>query len=90
MRFAPIAATCLYLDSRTAVNLVVAPEVSKRSRHIAVSFHYIRQLVAEGHIRVQHVLSQYMRADAITKIFPRAKFRRQRAALLNSDGFLRV
>ena len=90
LRFAPIAATCLYLDSRTAVNLVVAPEVSKRSRHIAVSFHYIRQLVAEGHIRVQHVLSQYMRADAITKIFPRAKFRRQRAALLNSDGFLRV
>ena len=88
--FAPIAATCLYLDSKTAINLAVAPEVTKKSRHIAVSYHYIRQLIAQGHLRVQHVIASDMRADSLTKIFSRAEFRRQRANLLNTISFPRV
>ena len=78
--------TALFVDNETARKLAVSPEVSKKSKHISVAYHYIRQLVARNSVRLELVSSLNMRADILTKILPRASFRRQRALLLNLDA----
>ena len=35
--------TTVYVDNKTMISLVVAPQVSVRSRHIEVTYHLIRQ-----------------------------------------------
>jgi len=74
----------MFMDNRTAINLVRAPEVTRKARHIAVQYHYIRQLAARHIISVVHVSSESQRADMLTKYMPRTIFQRKRALLLNS------
>jgi len=80
--------TVLFLDNRTAISLVRAPEVTRKARHIAVQYHYIRQLFSRRVISVVHVSSDSQRADVMTKYMPRPMFQRKRAALLNSCSSL--
>jgi hypothetical protein len=78
--------TSLFVDNETARKLAVAPEVSRKSKHIAVAYHYIRQLVARKAVCLKLVSSHNMRADILTKVLLRSPFRRQRACLLNLDS----
>ena len=75
--------TQLALDNRSCINLSTAPEVPRKSRHIPVSYHYIRQLVERGLIRPHYVPSAHMRADILTKFLVRPQFYRGRDGLLN-------
>jgi hypothetical protein len=75
--------TELFMDNKTAINLVNAPEVTRKCKHIEVKHHFIRQLVARKTMRVVYVNSADMRADVLTKYLPRAMFLRLRDKLLN-------
>ena len=79
----PKGPTVLYLDCQTAINLVVAPEITKKSRHMRAKHHYIRELVIEGVVLVIHVPREEMRADFLTKFFRRNTFIALRDSLLN-------
>jgi hypothetical protein len=78
--------TPLFVDNETARKLAVSPEVPRKSKHIEVVYHYIRQLVNRKCMCLKLVSSSNMRADILTKILPRSSFRRQRAFLLNLDA----
>ena len=82
----PAGASPVYLDNKTAINLVVAPEVTRKSRHIAVKHHYIRQLSARDIIKCIYVPSGDMRADVMTKYLARIHFIRRRDILLNRQA----
>jgi hypothetical protein len=41
-------------------------------KHVAIDFHFIRQRVQLGTLRVSHVSSQDQLADALTKSLPRS------------------
>ena len=77
------APTKFFMDSQTSINLVVAPEISKKSRFLAVKHHFIRERVADGDILPIKVPSSAQRADAITKIFPANKMISNYHNLLN-------
>ena len=79
--------TVVYADNKIMVSLVVAPQVSSRSRHIEIHHHYIRQLSARGVIVVRYVPAVQMRANVLTKVLPKMQFLRERDGLFNRACF---
>lgn len=51
-------------------------------KHVALDFHFIREQVQDGLLRVTHVSSMDQLADALTKPLPRTRFH----GLLNKIG----
>ena len=84
----PQPATTLYLDSQSAINLANAPAITKKARHMKAKYHYIREMVANGEIVLEHIPSSEMRVDLITKVVSRAHFLRGRNTLLNMSSSL--
>ena len=77
----------MFLDSQTAINLAKAPQVSKKSLHIDVKFHYIRQCSTDGSISLVHIPGEKQRCNVITKFLPgKSPFLLGRKLLLNSTG----
>ncbi|GKF43035.1 ribonuclease H-like domain-containing protein, partial [Tanacetum coccineum] len=56
-------ATLVYCDNVSAVYLSSNPVQHQRTKHIEIDIHFVRDLVAAGHIRVLHVPSRYQYAD---------------------------
>lgn len=62
---------------------MMAEEVAtKRSKFIDVRYHYVRELVADGVINVQHCSTHNMAADILTKPLPREVFERHRDRIM--------
>jgi hypothetical protein len=54
-------------DNEGSIALARNPEFHKRSKHIDTRYHYIRQLLADNLISIQHVPTKDMVADILTK-----------------------
>ncbi|GKD23884.1 ribonuclease H-like domain-containing protein [Tanacetum coccineum] len=67
-------ATLVYCDNVSAVYLSSNPVQHQRTKHIEIDIHFVRDLVAAGHIRVLHVPSRYQYADIFTKGLPTVLF----------------
>ena len=59
--------TVIYEDNKSAINLVNAPAITRKSRHIHIRHHFIRDLVKQGILIIKHLPSAYMTADLLTK-----------------------
>ncbi|GKD64225.1 ribonuclease H-like domain-containing protein, partial [Tanacetum coccineum] len=57
----------------------------QRTKHIEIDIHFVRDLVAAGHIRELHVPSRYQYADVFTKGLPTALFDEFRSSLSVCD-----
>ena len=64
----------VYIDCRSCIQLVVAIQVSIKSRHIEQWYYYICTLYQAVKNGVIHVLAAAVRADILTKVLPRAQF----------------
>lgn len=64
----------LSIDNQSAMKLVKNPEMHKRTKHIDVSFHFIREKFNEGLFSIEHVPSEHQLADILTKPLPRDRF----------------
>nr|GEY21705.1 ribonuclease H-like domain-containing protein [Tanacetum cinerariifolium] len=74
-------ATLVYCDNVSPVNLSSNPVQHKRTNHIEIDIHFVRDLVSTGRIRVLHVPSHYQCADIFTKGLPTALFDEFRSSL---------
>ncbi|KAK1683226.1 hypothetical protein QYE76_044074 [Lolium multiflorum] len=64
----PVAkATVVYCDNVSAVYLSANPVHHRRTKHIELDIHFVREQVALGHIRVLHVPTSQQFADIMTK-----------------------
>ena len=75
-------------DCETARRLAMAPEITRKSLHIHVKYHYIRQLIARGDIVIDLVKSSDMRADVLTKFFPTSAYLRLSRLLMNHAAII--
>lgn len=66
----------IYSDNRGAMALAENPEFHRRTKHIDVRYHWIREKVEEGVIKVKWVPSAEMHADGLTKALGTVAFRR--------------
>ena len=67
----------------SAINLAKAPAITRKSRHIHIRHHFIRNLVTQKLVRVEHIPTDRMLADFLTKPFGPKKFTQFRTQLFN-------
>lgn len=61
-------------DNMGALALAKNPIDHKRTRHINVSYHFIRELIADGTLDFRYISTNEMVADGLTKALTPAKF----------------
>ena len=62
------------VDNQGAIALAKSESHNRRTRHINVRYHYIRQCVEQGIIAPQFTPTTEMLADGLTKALDRQKF----------------
>lgn len=74
-------ATGLMIDNQSAIKLVKNPEFHKRSKHIDIHYHFIREKLLEGKLFVKYVKTEDQYADFLTKVLSKDKFVKQLNAI---------
>ncbi|KAI3736061.1 hypothetical protein L6452_15593 [Arctium lappa] len=64
----------LYVDNKSAIELMKNPVFHGRRKHIDTRYHFIRECVEKELICVEHISGEEQRADILTKALPRVKF----------------
>ena len=64
----------IYCDNVGATYLSANPIFHSRMKHLALDFHFVRQNVQSGALRVAHISTHDQLADALTKPLPRIRF----------------
>ena len=59
--------TLLLLDNQSAIKLAKNPVFHKRSKHIAIKYHFIREKVENKEFNFEFVRTLSMAADQLTK-----------------------
>jgi hypothetical protein len=54
-------------DNQSAIFMAVNPVTRPRSKHIAIDYHFVRELIANGSLKIDFVPSHLQLADSITK-----------------------
>ncbi|GKC22910.1 ribonuclease H-like domain-containing protein [Tanacetum coccineum] len=73
--------TLVYCDNVSAIYMTANLVQHQRTKHIEIDVHFVRDMVARGHVRVLHVPSHYHYADIFTKGIPCAPFEKFRISL---------
>lgn len=60
----------IYCDNQAAAKLAENPMVTARSKHIDIQYHYIRDCVKEGTLKIEYIPTDQMVADVLTKGLP--------------------
>ena len=64
----------LYSNNLGATYLCANPVFQSRMKHLAIDYHFVRDLVHHRPLRVAHISSSDQLADALTKSLPRTRF----------------
>lgn len=73
--------TEMRLDNQGSIKLIKNPEFHKRTKHIDVRFHYIREIYENGQIDIKYVPFSKQLADILTKALPKSTFESNRIGL---------
>lgn len=71
-----VRATRLFIDNQSTIRLIKNPEFHKRTKHVEVQYHYVREQLKNGTIDPQYVCSNEQLADIFTKPLPKEIFRK--------------
>lgn len=67
-------ALTVYEDNQGAIALAKNPEFHKRTKHIDIRYHFVREKVESGDVELQYCPTQDMLADIVTKPIFAAQF----------------
>jgi hypothetical protein len=56
----------LFCDSQGAIYLIKDQMFHERTKHIDVKYHYVREVIAEGRLKVPKISTHYNPADMMT------------------------
>lgn len=79
-------ATEIRVDNKSTIELAKNPVHHERSKHIVVRFHFIREHVKEGNLRMIHVVSRDQVADIFTKPLPTVLLENVKMMIGMKDG----
>ncbi len=66
----------IYADNQRAIKLANNPIFQKRIKYIAVKYHYTRDLISKGAIKLKYRSTSEMIADGLTKSLGPKQFKR--------------
>ena len=67
-------AACIHCDNQSCVNLSENLVFHDKSKHIEIKYHYIRDMVQKGVVKLQYVAMNDFIADVLTNPLARVKF----------------
>nr|GEU43520.1 hypothetical protein [Tanacetum cinerariifolium] len=76
----------IYRDSKSAIAISCNPIQHSRTKHIAVRYHFIKDRVEKGTIKLYFVKTDYQLADLFTKTLPADRFNYLVRRLGSDDG----
>lgn len=78
---AEIKPPAILIDNKSAIHLSKNPVFHDRSKHIEIRYHFIRDKVEAGKVKVDHVNTGEQLADILTKSLGRVRFQELRAKI---------
>ena len=88
-----VSALKVYEDNQGAIALAKNPEFHKRTKHIDIRYHFVREKVEDGHVILKYCPTLDMLADLMTKPIsatqfcaPREKLEIQGPSTVESSG----
>jgi hypothetical protein len=64
----------LHIDNTSTISFANNSSTTKRSKHMDIRFHYVREEVSNQHIKTAYCHTRYMIADILTKPLPRSRY----------------
>ena len=64
----------LYFDNTSAINISKNPVMHAKIKHIAIKYHYVRELVEDKQVKMEYINSKEQIADIFTKPLPKDAF----------------
>ena len=61
-------ATCIHCDNRSCKKLSENPVFHDKSKHIKIKYHYIRDMVQRGAVKLQYVATDEQIADVLARV----------------------
>jgi hypothetical protein len=81
--------TVIYCDNQSCIKLSENPVFHDRSKHIEIMYHFIRDRIQKGAVKLQYVPTDQQVADILTKPLAKGKFEAFRDKLgLVQNSFL--
>jgi len=66
--------TMIHCDNQRCIKLSENPVFHDRSKHVEIKYHYIRDIVQRGAVKLQYIRTDEQIADILTKPLSRLKF----------------
>ena len=64
----------MFYDKTSAINISKNPVMHSKTKHIAIKYHFVRELVQDKEIRLEYVHSKEKIPDIFTKPLPKDAF----------------
>jgi len=81
----PIDPISINIDNQSVIRLIKNPEFHKRTKHIDIRFHFIREKFENGEINISYIHTSNQLADILTKALPRDTFLKHRSTIMMSS-----
>ena len=66
--------TCIFYNNHSCVKLSENPVFHDKSKHIKIEYHYIKDMVQRGVVKLMYVATDKQIANVLTKPLTRVKF----------------
>ncbi|CAK5262310.1 unnamed protein product, partial [Mycena citricolor] len=76
-----LPSTPLCVDNQGAIFMAVNPVHDRRTKHIDIRYHFVRESVEAGNVQLYHVPTDAMISDTLTKSLAWVKFQQHRLSL---------
>ena len=73
--------TLIYEDNQGAISMAKNPVFHKRTKHVQIRYHFVREAVEQGTITLEYCRTYEMLADSFTKALARDQFEKLRAGI---------
>ena len=77
--------TTIYEDNQGCIALTENPVMHKRTKHIDIRHHFIRERVESGDIVLKYMATQHQLADMLTKPLKRHEMERLRSVVMGHN-----
>ena len=64
----------MFCDNTSAINISKNPVMHSKTKHIAIKYHFVRELVQDKEIRLEYVHTKEQIDDIFTKPLPKDAF----------------
>ena len=73
--------TLIYEDNQGAISMAKNPVFHKRTKHVQIRYHFVREAVEQGTITLEYCRTNKMLADSFIKALAREQFEKLRAGI---------